>query len=77
MKKNYNVSVEDNGSAFLVVINDGTDNRFVIGAENSLGKAWERIVWLYRIESQEFTVGRKQVPVAEWIAGMKKSGYLD
>lgn len=77
MKKNYNVSIEDNGASFLIVINKGTDDRFVIGAENSLGNAWKRIEWLYKIESQEFTVGMKEIPVTEWIGGMKKAGYLD
>lgn len=77
MTKNYNVSVEDNGAGFLVVINKGSQQRFVVGAFNSLGKAWEHIVWMYRIESQEFTVGKKNVPVIDWIDGMKKAGYLD
>jgi hypothetical protein len=77
MKKNYNVSIEDNGATYLIVINKGTDNRFVVGYENSLGKAWERIEWLYKIESQEFTVGKKEIPVTEWIEGMKKAGYLE
>lgn len=76
MKKNYNVSVEDNGATYLIVINKGTE-RFVVGHESSLGLAWERIEWMYRIESQEFTVGKKEVPVTEWIDGMKKAGYLE
>ena len=77
MKKNYNVSIEDNGASFLVVINKGTDERFVVNAFSTLGGAWNHIIWLYRIESQEFTVGEKEVPVTEWIAGMKKAGYID
>lgn len=77
MKKNYNVSIEDNGAAYLIVINKGTEQRFVIGYENSLGNAWRKIEWIYRIESQEFTVGNKNVPVTQWIEGMKKAGYLD
>lgn len=77
MKKNFNVSIEDNGATYLIVINKGTEERFVIGYESSLGEAWERIVWLYKIECQEFTVGKKAIPVTEWIDGMKKAGYLD
>lgn len=77
MKKNYNVSIDDNGAAFLVVINMGTSERFVVGAFNTLGDAWRNIQWMYQIESQEFTVGIKEIPVTEWICGMKKAGYLD
>lgn len=77
MKKNYNVSIEDNGSAYLIVLNKGTDGRLVVGYENSLGSAWKHIEWMYHIESQEFTVGKEQIPVEEWIKGMKKAGYLD
>ena len=77
MKKNYNVSIDDNGSAFLVVINNDTSERFVVGAFNTLGEAWKHIEWMYQIESQEFTVGNKGISVTEWIDGMKKAGYLD
>ena len=77
MKKNYNVCIEDNGACFLVVINKGTPERFAVCAFNILGEAWKHIEWMYRIESQEFTVGEKQIPVTEWIDGMKKAGYLD
>lgn len=77
MKKNYNVRVDDNGTAFLVVINMGTEQRLVVGAFSALGEAWKHIEWMYQIESQEFTVGKKGIPVTEWIDGMKKAGYLD
>lgn len=77
MEKNYNVSVDDNGAGFLVVINKGTSERFVVGAFNTLGKAWKHIEWMYQIESQEFTVGRKETPVTEWINRMRKAGFLD
>ena len=36
MKKNYNVRVDDNGTAFLVVINMGTEQRLVVGAFSTL-----------------------------------------
>lgn len=77
MKKNYNVIIDDNGAGFLVVINKGTSERFVINAFSTLGEAWKHIKWMYQIESQEFTVGGKEIPVTEWIDGMKKAGYLD
>ena len=77
MKKEYNVRVEDNGSVYLLVLNKGTEQRLVIGAFVSLGQAWEQIEWMYRIETQEFTVGEKKIPVTDWVEGMKKAGYLD
>lgn len=78
MKKNSVVAVEDNGAAFLVVVNPGTDERLVVNAFSCLASAWEHIEWMYKIESQEFLVkGRKLVPVAEWVDGMKKAGFLD
>ena len=77
MKKNYNISIDDNGASFLVVINNYTSERFVVGAFNTLGEAWKHIEWMYQIESQEFTVGKKGISVVEWIDGMKKAGYLD
>ena len=77
MKKNYNVSIDYNGAGFLVVINNGTSERFVVGAFNTLGEAWKHVEWMYQIESQEFTVGKKGTPVTEWIDVMKKAGYLD
>ena len=77
MKKNYNISIDDNGASFLVVINNYTSERFVVGAFNTFGEAWKHIEWMYQIESQEFTVGKKGISVVEWIDGMKKAGYLD
>ena len=77
MKKNYNVSIEDNGACYLIVINEGTSERFVVRAFNTLGDAWRHIAWMYRIESQEFTVGKKQILVTDWIDGMMKAGYID
>lgn len=77
MVKDYNVSIDDNGAAFLVVINNGTSGRLVVGAFSTLGSAWDHIKWMYQIEQQEFTVGKKEVPVKDWIAGMKMCGYID
>lgn len=75
--KNYNVSIDDNGAGFLVVINKGIEQRFVVAAFDTLGEAWKHIEWMYRIECQLFTVGEKRVLVTEWIAGMHKAGYLE
>ena len=76
MKKNYNVSIDDNGTVFFVVINNGTSERLVAGF-STLAAAWEHIVGMYRIEQQEFTCGKKDIPVTEWIDGMKKAGYIE
>ena len=77
MKKNCNVIIEDNGAAFLVVINNDTLDRLVVAKFKTLTEAWARIVWMYRIEQQDFTVGKKEIPVVDWIAGMKKEGYIE
>lgn len=75
--KDYNVTVEDNGAAFEIVINAGSEERFVVAAFNTLGAAWEHIAWMYAIEQQLFTVSKKRVVVTEWIAGMRKAGYIE
>lgn len=75
--KNYNVTVEDNGAAFEVVINAGTEQRFVIATFSTLGGAWAHIVWMYTIEQQLFTVGKKRVIVTQWITGMRQAGYIE
>lgn len=78
MLKKYTVSVEDNGAAFLVVVNGGGDDRLVVGAERSLGDAWRKIKWMHDIECQEFFVRcpRQDIPVSEWIAAMKYVGIF-
>lgn len=77
MKKNYNVQIEDNGAGFLIVIERGTDRRLVVASFSTLGGAWQHIEWMYKIETQEFTVGTKHTPVKTWIEGMKMAGYLE
>ena len=77
MTKNMNVRIEDNGAAFFLVISNRSEQRFVISAHNTLGDAWRAIKWLYQIESQEFTIGNKEVPVKEWIKGMEQAGYKE
>lgn len=75
--KNYNVTIEDNGAAFEIVINAGSEQRFVVAAFNTLGDAWKHIEWMYAIEQQLFTVGKKRIIVTEWILGMRKAGYIE
>lgn len=78
MKKKSVVAVEDNGAAFIVVVNPGTDERLVVNAFSCLASAWKRIERMYKIESQEFIVkGSRLAPVAKWVDGMKKAGFLD
>lgn len=67
-----NVKVHDNGAAFLIMVNG-----LAVKACNSLGDAWRHIEWMYKVASQQFTVGYKEVPVEEWVEGLKKAGYLD
>lgn len=67
-----NITVYDNGSAFLVRVNGLT-----VGAFNSLGAAWNHIAWMHVVESQKFTVGTKKEPVDKWLEKMIASGTLD
>lgn len=67
-----NITIFDNGAAFMVQVN-GT----ICHACNSLGDAWRHIVWMYRVASQQFTVGKNKIPVTEWIEKMQYLGYLD
>lgn len=66
------VKVHDNGSAFCVTVNG-----LIVSAHSSLGDAWRHIAWMHRVASQEFVVGDKEVPVAEWLENGIKYGYLD
>ena len=77
MTKNINVRIEVNGAAFLLVINNNSEERFIISTHSTFGEAWRQIYRLYQIESQQFTVGEKEIPVTEWIKGMKQAGYID
>lgn len=70
--KLMNVEIYDNGAAFMIMV-DG----LIVKACSSLGDAWRHIEWMYKIAQQQFTVGKKSVPVTEWLDGMKKAGYLD
>ena len=78
-EREMNVRIRDNGAAFLICVRAKGEYGYglIVKACNSLGLAWEHIQWMYRVASQEFTVGEKRVPVSDWIDGMKKAGYLD
>jgi hypothetical protein len=67
-----NVEIKDNTAAFLVTVNG-----LIVAHFDTLGGAWGHIVWMYRIASQNFTVGKKRVPVVEWIEHMVAVGYLE
>ena len=67
-----NVNIEDNGAAFLITVNG-----LIVSHFPSLGDAWRHVEWIHRIASQEFTVGKNQVPVIEWLDHMKRIGFLE
>ena len=72
MKDLQNVTIYDNGACFMIQVNG-----LQVKACSSLGEAWKYIVGMYRVASQQFTVGEKEIPVTDWIDGMTKAGYLD
>ena len=72
MNKKMNVKIYDNGAAYMIMVNG-----LIATYENSLGGAWRHIQWMYEIAQQDFTVGDKQTPVKDWLAGMMRAGYLD
>ena len=76
MIKNYNVDIEDNGAAFLVVVNKDSEQRFVVAAFSTLGDAWRHVAWMYGVESQVFSVGKKNMPAPEWVDKMTALGFL-
>lgn len=66
------VKVYDNGAAFCVTVNG-----LIVEAYNSLAGAWNHIAWMYRVASQQFVVGDKEVPVKEWIETGIKMGFFE
>ena len=67
-----NITIFDNGAAYLIRVNGLTVAYF-----STLGEAWEHIRWMYRIETQEFTVGQNKIEVKEWINMMIKLGFME
>lgn len=72
VQKMMNVDIMDNGAAFMITVNG-----MIVTYFSTLGDAWRHIVWMRRIATQEFTVGKKNIPVVEWIEMMTKIGYLE
>lgn len=71
MEKLQHVTVKDNGAAFLVTV-DG----LTVYAGSTLAAAWEHIVWMHTISSQQFTVGPNKTPVRQWMACMYHAGWM-
>lgn len=67
-----NVTIYDNGTCFMVCVNG-----LITCGFKSLGGAWNHIAWMYKVASQNFTVGKKKIPVKEWLENGIKYGYLE
>ena len=67
-----NVTIFDNGACFMIQVNG-----LSVKACTSLGDAWRHIEWMYLVASQKFTVGKKAIPVTEWLDHMYAIGFLD
>lgn len=67
-----NVDIYDNGAAFMVTVNG-----IIVKACSTLGSAWNHIAWMHKVASQDFTVGKNQIHVKEWIEHMVKIGFMD
>lgn len=72
MKDIPNVTICDNGACFMIQV-DGLQVKSCL----TLGDAWNYIVWMYKVVNQKFTVGKKEIPVSEWIDLMKKLSFID
>lgn len=59
-------------AAFLITV-DG----LIASHHDTLEDAWRHVEWMYAVAPQRFTVGEKEIPVKEWLLGMKKAGFLD
>ena len=67
-----NIDIYDNGAAYMLLI-DG----MIVSHFSTLADAWAHIKWMHDVATQSFTVGKKQIPVNEWVAGMSAAGYID
>ena len=67
-----NVNIHDSGCAYMITVNG-----LIVHHTNCLGDAWRHIEWMYAVASQEFTVGKNEVPVKEWLEHMKRLGFMD
>ena len=64
-----NVRIIDNGAGFGITVNG-----LMVAHFQTLGGAWDHIKWMYEVASQQFTVGKEEVPVIDWIETMKNVG---
>lgn len=71
-EKMQNVTIYDNGACFMIQV-DGLQ----VKACMTLGEAWNHIVWMHKVSSQQFTVGKKEIPVNEWIDAMKNLCFIE
>lgn len=67
-----NIDIFDNGAAFMVTVNG-----MIVKACSTLGGAWNHIAWMYKVASQDFTVGKNKIHVKEWIEHMVAIGFMD
>ena len=67
-----NIDIYDNGAGFMVTVNG-----MIVEGFNTLGSAWNHIAWMHKVASQEFTVGKKNVPVKDWIEHMVSIGFME
>lgn len=67
-----NITIDDRAERFRISVNG-----LIVSAHNTLGGAWKHIAWMHRVAGQKFTVGKKEIPVEQWIDGMEKAGMLD
>lgn len=66
------VMVCDNGAGFCVTVNG-----LIVDSFSTLAGAWNRIAWMYRVASQDFVVGKKEIPSKEWVEGAIKMGFIE
>ena len=67
-----NIDIYDNGAGFMVTVNG-----MIVEGFSTLGAAWNHIAWMHKVASQEFTVGKKNVPVKDWIEHMVAIGFME
>lgn len=66
------VMVYDNGAGFCVTVNG-----LIVDCFSTLAGAWSRIAWMYRVTSQDFVVGKNEIPAKEWLEGAIGMGFVD
>lgn len=54
-----------------------TVNGIIVNGFSTLGAAWNHIAWMYKVATQNFTVGKKEIPVEDWLSHMIAVGFLE